>query len=325
MPGIFSWKNRILGRKTPEPERAKHVTVVSEPLDIDLHNQAPRRSVRFNDTRNKFSQYNVSEWQNEYGEVRLIGSVAHNNVNGVEKCEQPSSNWRYAESSAFRMAMVPLAISEVTDDEPPREQHYSTQVPSKAGHALQLLRERSDHGSSHEARRSTTLPPVAARPVTPVMSLPSEYGVNSSNRWEVVRKEQSNGDFGSMGRQLEQMNVVFLQANDEVKRTILPPEVHSIGQVKMAFVRAFPNIPRHYIEHPSVKVYIQEPSKGQLFYELDDPSDIRNKSVLKLRDHTNTGMQSPVRFLDQRDFLADFESDISRQRFVFNLKVLGSL
>ncbi|VDM59863.1 unnamed protein product [Angiostrongylus costaricensis] len=301
MPGIFSWKNRILGRKTPEPERAKHVTVVSEPLDMDLHNQAPRRSVRFNDTRNKFGQYNVSEWQNEYGEVRLIGSVAHNNnseISGMEKCEQPSSNWRYAESS-------------VIADEPPPAQHYSTQVSTKAGHALQLLRERVSF--SHEARRTTTFPPVAARPVTPVMSIPSEYGMNSSNRWEVVRKEQLNGDFGSMGRRLEQMNVVFLQANDEVKRTILPPEV-SLEQVKMAFVRAFPNIPRHYIEQPSVKIYIQEPSKGQLFYELDDPSDIRNKSVLKLRDHTNTGMQSPVRFLDQRDFLADFESDISRQR-----------
>ncbi|KAJ1359637.1 hypothetical protein KIN20_018411 [Parelaphostrongylus tenuis] len=315
MPGIFSWKNRILGRKTPEPERGKHVTVVSEPLDIDLHNQAPRRSVRFNDTRNKFSQYNASEWQNEYGEVRLLGSVSPNNINGVEKCEQPSSNWRYAESSAIRMAMVPLATSEVMDEEPPLGQHYSTQVSSKASTALRHLRERRDHGSTHETRRSMTLSPIVARPITPVMSsLPSEYGVNSSNRWEVVRKEQINGDFASGGRRLEQMNVVFLQANDEVKRAILPPEVHNLEQVKMAFVRAFPNIPRHYIDQSSVKIYIQEPSKGQLFYELDDPSDIRNKSVLKLRDHSNTGMQSPVRFLEQRDSLDDCENNIIRHR-----------
>ncbi|EYC16588.1 hypothetical protein Y032_0033g2736 [Ancylostoma ceylanicum] len=82
MPGIFSWKNRILGRKTPEPERAVQVTVLREPVDRDLHNHTPRRSVRFNDSRNEFSQYNVPEWQNDYGEARVIGSVSPANLSG---------------------------------------------------------------------------------------------------------------------------------------------------------------------------------------------------------------------------------------------------
>ncbi|VDL82216.1 unnamed protein product [Nippostrongylus brasiliensis] len=81
MPGIFSWKNRILGRKTPEPERAKQVTLTRESVNVDrdLHNHTPRRSVRFNEDQNEFAQYNVPDWQNDYGEARVIGSVTATN------------------------------------------------------------------------------------------------------------------------------------------------------------------------------------------------------------------------------------------------------
>ncbi|RCN46069.1 hypothetical protein ANCCAN_07935 [Ancylostoma caninum] len=162
---------------------------------------------------------------------------------------------------------------------------------------------------------------MGTRPITPVRGpAQTQFGGSPATmpRWEPNRTEHflKNGEYATPGRQLEQMNVVFLQANDEVKRAILPPEVHSLDQVKMAFVRAFPNISRHYIEQPSIKVYIQEPSKGQLFYELDDPSDIRNKSVLKLREHSSNGMQSPARFLDQPDYLSETENDEGRHRFV---------
>ncbi|ETN74680.1 hypothetical protein NECAME_12812 [Necator americanus] len=135
----------------------------------------------------------------------------------------------------------------------------------------------NEHPEYAEPRRpSSTLPAMGARPITPVRGPgQSNFGGTAAtmSRWEANRTEQlsQNGGYSTPGRQLEQMNVVFLQANDEVKRAILPPEVHSLEQVKMAFVRAFPNISRHYIEQPSIKIYIQEPSKGQLFYELDDP------------------------------------------------------
>ncbi|KIH48663.1 hypothetical protein ANCDUO_21264, partial [Ancylostoma duodenale] len=135
----------------------------------------------------------------------------------------------------------------------------------------------NDHAEYADPRRpSSTLPTMGTRPITPVRGpAQTQFGGSPSTmpRWEPNRTEHflKNGEYATPGRQLEQMNVVFLQANDEVKRAILPPEVHSLDQVKMAFVRAFPNISRHYIEQPSIKVYIQEPSKGQLFYELDDP------------------------------------------------------
>lgn len=59
------------------------VTVLREPVaDRDLHNHTPRRSVRFNDSRNEFSHYNVPDWQNDYGEARVIGSVSPANISG---------------------------------------------------------------------------------------------------------------------------------------------------------------------------------------------------------------------------------------------------
>ncbi|XGW15880.1 hypothetical protein V3C99_001380 [Haemonchus contortus] len=327
MPGLFSWKNRILGRKTPEPERAKHVTLARDQgVDRELHNQTPRRSVRFNEERNEFSQYKAPEWQNDYGEARVIGSVSPAGMNGLEKCDQtPATDWRYADSS-YRVTMAPLASSEVVDDEPMVRRFAPGPADSstRAGSVLQHLREQGEHLEGSEQRRSaSTLPSVGYRPTTPVRVPPQQYSGSPATmpRWDTYRNaehfpQQNSHMMPSGGRQLEQMNVVFLQANDEVKRAILPPEVHSLDQVKMAFVRAFPNISRHYIEQPSIKIYIQEPSKGHLFYELDDPSDIRNKSVLKLREHSVTGMQSPVRFLDQPDYLSETENDDSRQRFV---------
>ncbi|KHJ85655.1 hypothetical protein OESDEN_14614, partial [Oesophagostomum dentatum] len=176
---------------------------------------------------------------------------------------------------------------------------------------------------TERTRPSSTLPTVGNRPITPVRGpTQSHFGASPATmpRWETSRSEHfhqnTSNEYSTQGRQLEQMNVVFLQANDEVKRAILPPEVHSLDQVKMAFVRAFPNISRHYIEQPTVKIYIQEQTKGQLFYELDDPSDIRNKSVLKLREHSSTGPQFPVRFLDHPDYLSETENDDGRHRFV---------
>ncbi|VDN22573.1 unnamed protein product [Cylicostephanus goldi] len=147
---------------------------------------------------------------------------------------------------------------------------------SKLTEECQIQFLQNDPVDYERVRPSSTLPTMGARAMSPVRGpSQSQFGGSPATmpRWDSGRAEHfhQNGEYATPSRQLEQMNVVFLQANDEVKRAILPPEVHSLDQVKMAFVRAFPNISRHYIEQPSIKIYIQEPSKGQLFYELDDP------------------------------------------------------
>lgn len=69
--------------------------------------------------------------------------------------------------------------------------------------------------------------------------------------------------------------VVFLEVNDEVKRAILPPVVDTIDSVKALFLRTFPQLTAKYLNLPYVKIYIQEQSKGQLFYELDDLRQVK--------------------------------------------------
>jgi len=114
---------------------------------------------------------------------------------------------------------------------------------------------------------------------------------------------------------------VFLQYNDEVKRSQVPANVRTLEQVKGLFLRSFPNLTHYYINLPHVKVYIQESSKGQLFYELDDVRDIKDKSVLKIREQNTSGYQSPppIRFTDHppnsiADYVSEPEIDDYRDR-----------
>uniref|UniRef100_A0A0R3RNA1 Cytokin_check_N domain-containing protein n=1 Tax=Elaeophora elaphi TaxID=1147741 RepID=A0A0R3RNA1_9BILA len=79
---------------------------------------------------------------------------------------------------------------------------------------------------------------------------------------------------GSQSITNRSFGVVYLELNDEVKRALLPPSVHSIDTVRALFLRCFPQLTSQYLSLPYVKIYIQEPSKGQLFYELDDLSCI---------------------------------------------------
>jgi hypothetical protein len=64
--------------------------------------------------------------------------------------------------------------------------------------------------------------------------------------------------------------LVFLQYSDEVKRALLPAELNSISDIKALFTRSFAGLGQDYLDSPHVKIYIQEPGKSELFYELDD-------------------------------------------------------
>ena len=68
--------------------------------------------------------------------------------------------------------------------------------------------------------------------------------------------------------------VVYLEFNREVKRSTLPPRLHSIDQLKSLFSRSFAALTPHYLSQPNIKIYIAETSGGgasaALFYELED-------------------------------------------------------
>ncbi|GMR44222.1 hypothetical protein PMAYCL1PPCAC_14417 [Pristionchus mayeri] len=111
---------------------------------------------------------------------------------------------------------------------------------------------------------------------------------------------------------LDDVNVVFLQRNDEVKRTMLPSEIRTMRQVQAAFCRTF-NLSMGYLQQPYVRIYIQEP-RGQLFYELDDPMDIRDKSVLRLKEspHSCPSPASRLEYLSDAELGSSISSAIAR-------------
>ncbi|TKR64443.1 hypothetical protein L596_024970 [Steinernema carpocapsae] len=115
------------------------------------------------------------------------------------------------------------------------------------------------------------------------------------------------------------LGIVFLQVQDEVKRALLPTNLHNLEQIRTLFLRSFPTLTPQYVRMPHVKIYIQEQSKGQLFYELEEIGDIKDKALLKLREHVTPGYQSPtpqpLRFTDHPpgpvvDYASESEMDL---------------
>ncbi|XP_040359246.1 coiled-coil domain-containing protein AGAP005037 isoform X15 [Ixodes scapularis] len=78
------------------------------------------------------------------------------------------------------------------------------------------------------------------------------------------------------------LGLVFLQYRSETKRALLPNEITSIDTVKALFVRSFPKqLTMEYLDSPHIRIYIHDASKD-MFYELEDLRDIRDRSVLRI-------------------------------------------
>ncbi|XP_022239397.1 coiled-coil domain-containing protein CG32809-like isoform X3 [Limulus polyphemus] len=76
--------------------------------------------------------------------------------------------------------------------------------------------------------------------------------------------------------------VVFLQYQKETKRSLLPNELTTLDTIKALFVRSFPKqLTMEYLDSPHVRIYIHDASKD-MFYELEDLRDIRDRSVLRI-------------------------------------------
>ncbi|RWS20392.1 Coiled-coil domain-containing protein-like protein, partial [Leptotrombidium deliense] len=78
------------------------------------------------------------------------------------------------------------------------------------------------------------------------------------------------------------LGLVFLQYRNETKRALLPNEITSMDTVKALFVRSFPRqLTMDFLDSRLVRIYIHDPSKD-MFYELEDLRDIRDRSVLRI-------------------------------------------
>ena len=87
------------------------------------------------------------------------------------------------------------------------------------------------------------------------------------------------------------LGLVFLQFRSETKRALLPNEITSIDTVKALFVRSFPRqLTMEYLDHPSVRIYIHDPSKD-MFYELEDLQDVKDRCILRIYEQGVNGPQ----------------------------------
>lgn len=65
--------------------------------------------------------------------------------------------------------------------------------------------------------------------------------------------------------------LVFLHYQGETKRALLPDEIRSLNDIRNLFIKAFPTILNaEYLQASHVKIYIQDPTRQDVFYELDD-------------------------------------------------------
>ena len=85
------------------------------------------------------------------------------------------------------------------------------------------------------------------------------------------------------------LGLVFLIYRGETKRALLPNEITSLDTVKALFVRSFcKQLTMEYMDTPRVKIYIHDSNKD-IFYELENLTEIKDRTVLKLFETDNSG------------------------------------
>ena len=76
--------------------------------------------------------------------------------------------------------------------------------------------------------------------------------------------------------------LVCVYSRGETKRALLPNEITSIFTVKALFVRSFGEcLTMEFMDASNVKIYIHDSAKD-IFYELENLSEIRDRTILKL-------------------------------------------
>ncbi|CAL8148018.1 unnamed protein product [Orchesella dallaii] len=120
---------------------------------------------------------------------------------------------------------------------------------------------------------------------------------------------------GTVTEDLYTQSLVFLQYRSETKRALLPNEITSMDTVKALFVRSFPKqLTMEYLDAMNVKIYIHDGSKD-MFYELEDLRDIRDRSVLRLFEPNINGNGAVPSWDQDQSYFSEpeFDSDYQHQ------------
>merc|ERR1719312_2104676 len=86
---------------------------------------------------------------------------------------------------------------------------------------------------------------------------------------------------------------VYLLLGNQCKKAIMPNQITSLITIRALFVRAFPDqLTLPYLEQSNVAIYFHDQAKD-VFRELEDLGELRDKSILKVFETNESGV--PIR------------------------------
>ncbi|KAK8751034.1 hypothetical protein OTU49_017518, partial [Cherax quadricarinatus] len=153
----------------------------------------------------------------------------------------------------------------------------------------------------------------------------SEAETSSTGRGRNLKPRTSLPIVRTPSKTLERpLGLVFLQFRGETKRALLPNEITSLDTVKALFVRSFPNqLTMQYLDLPSVKIYIHDSNKD-MFYDLEELGDIRDRSVLRVFEGEGVNGQGGGAWDQDQSYFSEPEVDSDfQQQHVHNKSKSG--
>uniref|UniRef100_A0A0N5B2E0 AIP3 domain-containing protein n=1 Tax=Strongyloides papillosus TaxID=174720 RepID=A0A0N5B2E0_STREA len=320
MPTLFNFRVPIFsrGRKTPDPLSCERI--YDTKLSSDNLSKGISRTVRFDE--------GVSKDPNQ-----LPPSVTiHSNINPQITPHQPTN---VAPSNYINPTLQNVNQSKVNPNQQPpwnyvngyetdkntsSKNNYNNIPDSHNQHYSNMGSLPRNYSSSSRNSQNMSTPHHRANKL--LQQLRSDDDCDYSENDEKLDAIQqankiSHQNYGKshIGSGIHSSGVIFVQYNDETKRALLPPKLNSIEQLKNIFLKAFPYLSSQYLNLSYVKIYIQDSTdKSQVFYELDDLRDVKDRCILKIREQIS-GYQSPppIRFTDKVpgtfDYMSEGEGD----------------
>ncbi|CAF3391409.1 unnamed protein product [Rotaria sp. Silwood1] len=89
------------------------------------------------------------------------------------------------------------------------------------------------------------------------------------------------------------LGLCFLICGNETKKILLPAYISCLDTLKALFVRAFPqHLTMKQMDSDDIRIYIRESDKD-IFYQLEDMSDVKDRSILKIVQLNNNINNKP--------------------------------
>ncbi|CAF0721604.1 unnamed protein product [Rotaria sordida] len=222
------------------------------------------------------------------------------NLNNNSKCLNTITNGNFVplqsvkEDECLEVDNDTNKIRSKNDDEQQRmlidilKQKYSRQHVSSSSAVSTPMMPRTN--SPHQRSSSTD-------PIEDELTTGTRNGFTRGQRIRsslpfIIKPATNNSKSISLG-------LCFLICGDETKKVLLPSYISCLDTLKALFVRAFPqHLTMKHMDADDVRIYIREPDKD-IFYQLEDMSDVKDRSVLKvvqLNNNHNNNNKTQVSF-----------------------------